>query len=120
METKAFIITTVCTSFFPDIFGSVKPYGINETCGQVSISNADVSGTYTEATGSLELTFKKDAEHMDILIFKNGKVCEKDKKQYVSKDDTEVYQISDYGTGIYTVCTGRNGTLKIVGTIVHQ
>lgn len=120
MTTRAIILLTICTLSNLDMDARVKPYGIDDDEDVLKISNADVSGTYTEATGSLEITFKKDAEHMDILIFKNGKVCEKDKKQNVSKDDTEIYQISDYGIGIYTVCTGRNGTLKIVGTIVHQ
>ena len=42
-------------------------------------------------------------------IYKNGMICEKDQKQNVLKGDTEVYQLSDYGTGVYTVCTGQQG-----------
>lgn len=84
----------------------ISPYGIDDEEDILRVSNSEVNGTYIKSTGSLELIYKKDIENMDILIFKNGMICEKDQKQNVLKGDTEVYQLSDYGTGVYTVCTG--------------
>lgn len=96
----------------------ISPYGIDDEEDILRVSNSEVNGSYIKSTGSLELIYKKDIENMDILIFKNGMICEKDQKQNVLKGDTEVYQLSDYGTGVYTVCTGQQGNMEIVGTII--
>ena len=47
-------------------------------------------------------------------------MCEQDQKREVLKNETEIYQISDYGSWVYTICTGQTGTIKIVGTIVYR
>lgn len=103
----------------PCVFAAVQPYssGVNEG-NKHTFSNGDVSAKYDQTTTDLELTFKQDSENMNILIYKNGKVCEKDNLGNVSKDDTETYRLSDYGAGVYTICTGEDRDVQILGIVV--
>lgn len=113
VSTFCFVLVTVST------FATINPLsiGINED-NRHKFTNDYVSAKFDETTTNLELTFKKNSDAMDVLIYKNGKVCEKERLQNVSKDDTEVYRLSDYGTGIYTICTGENRNIQILGTVV--
>ena len=97
-------------------WGLIKTTDINK--GGIRFSNDAVSAKFDPSTTDLELTFKQDSENMNILIYKNGKVCEKETLPNVSKDDTERYCLSDYGTGVYTICTGENRQVQILGTVV--
>lgn len=117
---KVFILTTLCLSYIANVDAQVDPYDINDGDNVVKISNSDVKGTFIPSEGALELTFKKDTDNMNIIIYKNGKICEQDQKREVLKNETEIYQISDYGSGVYTICSGQTGTIKIVGTIVYR
>ena len=101
------------------VFATVRPRsgGINEG-NKHTFDNGYVSAKFDPATTDLELTFKQDSENMNILIYKNGKVCEKETLPNVAKDDTERYCLSDYGTGVYTICTGENRQMQILGTVV--
>lgn len=106
------------TLTFASSWGKTRTQDINK--GGIRFSNTDVSAKFDETTTNLELTFKKDSESLNVLIYKNGKVCEKDRLQNVSKDATENYRLSDYGTGIYTICTGENRDIQILGTVVCE
>ena len=118
---KKTVLTFSLVLMTVSIFAVINPRtgGINED-NRHKFTNDYVSAKFDETTTNLELTFKKDSETLNVLIYKNGKVCEKDRLQNVSKDATENYRLSDYGTGIYTICTGENRDIQILGTVVCE
>ena len=116
------IILIFITVFMAQVLsaqGLTHTEGINES-NQHAFGNACVMGTYDKATGSLEMACKKDLEQLDILIYKNGKLCEKESNKNVKENDRMYYQLSDYGTGVFTICTENKKVLQVAGTIVYK
>lgn len=93
--------------------------GIDETTPHV-ISNVYVSGAYDETIGSLDITFKQNTDKLDIIIYKDGKICEREVFENVLKNEGQIYQLSNHGAGVYTVCTATNRVIQIAGVIVVE
>ena len=117
MKRTIIWIFMICVVQFT--FAQITPHtnGVNKGNTHV-VSNSYINGTYDEATGALEMICKKDLEQLDILIYKNGKLCEKESNRNVKENDKMVYQLSDYGTGVFTICTENKKVLQVAGTIV--
>ncbi|HCD77050.1 MAG TPA: hypothetical protein DEQ27_01475 [Prevotella sp.] len=87
---------------------------------QHTVSNTYVSGVYDETTGSLDMTFKRDTDKLDIIIYKDGKICKYETIENVMKNEAQIYQLSEHGSGVYTVCTATNRVIRIAGVIVVE
>lgn len=117
MKKTFFIFITVFMTQIISTQGQIRTNGINDN-NQHTFNNAYINGTYNEATGSLEMICKKDLEQLNILIYKNGKLCEKENNINVKENDKIYYQLSDYGTGIFTICTENKKVVQVAGTVV--
>lgn len=119
MKRTIIWIFMICMAQFA--FAQMSPYtgGIDKGSPHV-VSNSYINGFYNEATGALEMACKKDLEQLDILIYKNGKLCEKESNKDVKENDRMYYQLSDYGTGVFTICTENKKVLQVAGTIVYK
>ena len=117
MDIKRIILITICFVFFLNIYANVEPFGIDDDGWIVSVSNSDVDGLYRASTGSLELTYKNDAKDIQVLIYRDGRLILKSQPNYVFKNEVSEIRLSDYGPGIYTIVTIRDGKASVAGTI---
>lgn len=115
------ILSVFMTIMVQFTFAQVAPYtgGIDKGNSHI-VSNSHINGYYDEATGLLEMTCKKDLDHLNILIYKNGKICEKESNSNVKENDRIYCQLSDYGSGVFTICTENKKVVQIAGTVVCQ
>ena len=95
----------------------VEPYGIRDDFPVARFSNSDIDGLYIASTGSLELTYKCDAKDVQVLIYRDGRLILKSQPNYVFKNEVSEIRLSDYGPGIYTIVTIRDGKASVAGTI---
>ena len=103
------------------ISAQISPHseGVNKG-NQHTVANAYVSGAYDETIGSLDITFKQNTDKLDIIIYKDGKICEREVFENVLKNEGQIYQLSNHGAGVYTVCTATNKVIQIAGVIVVE
>ena len=66
------------------------------------------------------MTFKRDTDKLDIIIYKDGKICKYETIENVMKNEAQIYQLSEHGSGVYTVCTATNRVIRIAGVIVVE
>lgn len=99
-------------------YSGVKNLDVEDESKNFMSSN-DVQTSFDERTGSLTITFWKNAKHIDINIKKDGRKYIED-KQDVVKGQQVVYQLSDFGEGIYVITTGSFQTGQVIETVVFH
>lgn len=55
----------------------------------------------------------KDVSNIEILIYKDGAICEQETEYSVKKADFKDYLLSVYGTGNYFICLKVNGFIIV-------
>lgn len=70
-------------------------------------------GEYDGNSQTIEVTFKKAINNVEIIIDKDGMVCENDYIQHISKADMQSYILSTYGSGDYTIIIKVNGIIVV-------
>ena len=91
------------------------PFGrsIHNGNKQTIFSNAYLLGKYDKASRVVELTFKQNIDNVEVIIYKDGSVCEKVQEQNIQKEDFFNYILAQYGAGNYTICVMVNGNLIV-------
>lgn len=71
-------------------------------------------GEYSQASRTIEISFKENIDNVEIIIYKDGVVCEYDADQNVQKDDFKNYLLNMYGSGEYTIHIKINDNTDII------
>lgn len=77
-----------------------------------------IDGRYNENTRVALLIFKQDLDNVEILIYKDGSVCEQEIESSVKESDFKEYLLSTYGKGNYTICVKVDGAVVVSEEIV--
>lgn len=86
--------------------------------GHKFFADTDVVGYYNVITHNVSITFNHDLDNVEILIYKDGSVCEQDIENSVRKADFKEYLLSTYGKGKYTISVKVNGIIVVSEEIV--
>lgn len=87
--------------------------GINNAKSHKIFSTPYADGEYSQASHTVEITFKENIDNVEIIIYKDGIVCELDAGQDIQKDDFKNYLLNKYGSGEYTICIKINNQTEI-------
>lgn len=77
-----------------------------------------IDGEYNVITHNVSITFNQDLDNVEILIYKDGSVCEQEIESSVKKSDFKEYLLSTYGKGNYTICVKVDGAVVVSEEIV--
>ena len=70
-------------------------------------------GEYNGRFQTMEVTFKQNIDNVEIIIYKDGIVCENDYIQHIDKADMQSYIMSTYGSGDYTIIIKVNDMIVV-------
>lgn len=97
----------------PPYLYNLQSRGVNDNGDHRIFSTPYADGEYSQASHTVEITFKENIDNVEIIIYKDGIVCELDAGQDVQKDDFKNYLLNKYGSGEYTICIKINNQTEI-------
>lgn len=94
-------------------FGSPSSKSINEGEVRKIFINSLMVGEYNENFNIMEVVFKQDIDNIEVIIYKDGIICENEYIYHVEETDYKSYLLSIYGTGKYSIFIKQNGSLLV-------